>query len=137
MSLTFLAYPHSQPSVFWRDVLWAAQALKFGYRWVVGDGTKVRFWKDTWFGTAPLATQFWDLFCICNQTGVPLASVWNGVEVKLTFRRNFSEEMMERWYELTEIISSVVYNNDGDALVWQYESNEEYSTQTLYVIINL
>ena len=62
MSLTFLAYPHSQPSVFWRDVLWAAQALKFGYRWVVGDGTKVRFWKDTWFGTAPLATQFWDFF---------------------------------------------------------------------------
>ena len=100
MSLTFLAYPHSQPSVFWRDVLWAAQALKFGYRWVVGDGTKVRFWKDTWFGTAPLATQFWDLFCICNQTGVPLASVWNGVEVKLTFRRNSNEEMMERWYEL-------------------------------------
>ena len=116
--------------------MWAAQALKFGYRWVVGDGTKVRFWKDTWFGTAPLATQFWDLFCICNQTGVPLASVWNGVEVKLTFRRNFSEEMMERWYELTEIISSVVYNNDGDALVWQYESNEEYSTQSLYDIVD-
>ena len=56
--------------------------------------------------------------------------------LKLTFRRNFSEEMMNRWFELTEIVSSVVYNNDGNALVRQYDSKWEYSTQSLYAIIN-
>ena len=112
-AVNIFSLPHSNSSVFWRGVLWAAKALKFGYRWVVGDGTKVRFWEDIWFGTAPLATQFWDLFCICDQIGVSLASVWDGVEVKLTFRRNFSEDMMERWFELSEIISSVVYNDGG------------------------
>lgn len=50
--------PHSHAFIFWKDVLWAAKAVKFGYRWVAGDGTKVRMWEDIWFGTAPLATQF-------------------------------------------------------------------------------
>ena len=65
-----------------------------------------------------------------------LSLVWDGMELKLTFRRNFSEEMMNRWFELTEIVSSVVYNNDGNALVRQYDSKWEYSTQSLYAIIN-
>jgi alpha-glucuronidase len=65
-----------------------------------------------------------------------VANVWDGVEVKLTFRRTFSEEMMERWNELTEIISSVRFNEDSDTLVWQYESKGEYSTQSLYAVIN-
>ena len=31
------------PSRFWQGVMWAAKALKFGYKWVVGDGQKIRF----------------------------------------------------------------------------------------------
>jgi hypothetical protein len=30
-------------SNFWKGVMWAAQAVKFGYRWSVGDGNKIRF----------------------------------------------------------------------------------------------
>jgi hypothetical protein len=62
--------------------------------------------------------------------------VWDGQELKLTFRRNFDDEMMDRWFELKEIVSSVVYYQEGDALVWAYESKEVYSTQSLYAIIN-
>jgi hypothetical protein len=47
---------HASP--FWKGIIYAAQALKFGYRWVPGDGRTIRFWEDTWFGIAPLATQF-------------------------------------------------------------------------------
>jgi hypothetical protein len=32
--------------------------MELGYRWSVGNGRKVLFWEDTWFGTAPLAVQF-------------------------------------------------------------------------------
>jgi hypothetical protein len=35
-----------------------AQAVKFGYKWLLGDGRKIRFWEDIWFGTAALAVQF-------------------------------------------------------------------------------
>ena len=80
--------------------------------------------------------QFWDLFSICNQTGVTLASVWDGAEIKLNFRRTFSEAMLERWYELEAVVMDVHYSEEGDALVWQYDSKGLYTTQSLYAVIN-
>jgi hypothetical protein len=91
----------------------------------------VRFWEDTWFGTSPLVVQFWDLYSICDQVGSTVAEIWDGQEVKLTFRRTFSSRMMERWLELQEVVSSRAYNSDGDALIWTYESKGEYSTKSL------
>jgi hypothetical protein len=31
------------PPPLWKGVILAAQALKFGYKWVVGNGKKIRF----------------------------------------------------------------------------------------------
>jgi hypothetical protein len=45
-------------SPFWKGVLWAAKAVKFGYRLYPGDGKIVKFWDDIWFRTAPLVVQF-------------------------------------------------------------------------------
>jgi len=38
--------------------------------------------------------------------------------------------MMERRYELKEVVSGVQYNDEEDALVWQYDS------KSLYAVIN-
>lgn len=35
-------------SYFWKVV------IKYGFRWNVGKGNRIRFWEATWFGTAPL-----------------------------------------------------------------------------------
>jgi hypothetical protein len=71
-----------------------------------------------------------------DQIGIRLSEVWDGVSVKLTFRRTFSESMMQRWYELEDVVKSVSFSDEGDAWVWQYESKGVYSTQSLYVFIN-
>ena len=52
---------------------------------------------------------------------------WAGGEADV---HNFDNEMLERWYELKEIVSSVVYDQECDALVWAYESKE-------YILLNL
>ena len=78
-----------------------------------------------------LGVQFWELY-----SGKSLAEIWDGQEIKLNFIRNFSVNMMSRWIELVEIFSSVQLNQDGDALVWAYESSKIYSTQSLYAIVN-
>jgi hypothetical protein len=75
-------------------VILAAQAVKHGYRWVVGDGTKVRFWEDTWFGSSPLAVQFWELYCVRNEKTRTMAEVWVEGELRLTLRRTFLDQMM-------------------------------------------
>jgi len=58
---------------------------------------------------------------------------WAGGEADV---HNFDNEMLERWYELKEIVSSVVYDQECDALVWAYESKGVYSTQSLYAVVN-
>lgn len=123
-------------SNFWQGVMWAAKALKFGYRWVVGNGRKIRFWEDIWFGTSPLSVQFWPLYSIFHQQCVTVSEVWDGSNIKLTFRRIFTPAMMEEWYCLEQIIKETVLKTDVDAMVWQYESKGVYSSSSLYAIIN-
>jgi hypothetical protein len=75
-------------------VIQAAQVVKLGYRWVVGDGTKIRFWEDSWFGSVPLAVQFWELYYVCNEKTRTMTELWVDGELRVTFRRTFTEPMM-------------------------------------------
>jgi hypothetical protein len=86
-------------SRFWKGIMVVARTVKFGYRWMVGDGRKIRFWEDTWFGTFPLAVQYWNIYIICNEQTATLSEVWQGSNLRLTFRRNFTPAMMELWGE--------------------------------------
>jgi hypothetical protein len=64
---TFFCCRDSNASRFFQGFMWALRSVRFGYRWMVGDGTKVRLWEDTWFGTSPLSVQFGDIYIICNE----------------------------------------------------------------------
>jgi hypothetical protein len=56
----------------------------------VGDGKKVRFWKDQWFRNASLAIQYWPLYVIVNEQGKTVAEAWDGETLKFTLRRTVS-----------------------------------------------
>jgi hypothetical protein len=55
------------------------------------------FWEYTWFGTAPLALQFWELYYICNEKAKKIADVWVKDELRVTFRRTFDKRMLQTW----------------------------------------
>jgi hypothetical protein len=65
--------PILNSSILCKGFMWAVYATKFGYRWKVGDGCQVKFWEDTWFGTSPLAVQFWTyiVFAMSNLLLLP------------------------------------------------------------------
>jgi hypothetical protein len=60
-------------SQFSKGVMWVVESVKFGYRWKVGDGRKIMFWEDTWFGTSPLAIPFFELYVVCNEQNKTIA----------------------------------------------------------------
>jgi hypothetical protein len=65
-----------QTSHFWKGVILAAQAVKLGYRWVVGnENTKTK----------------------------TVAEVWVNEEIRLTFRRAFSADMMSSLGDLKSV----------------------------------
>lgn len=57
-------------------------------------------------------------------------------ELRITFRRTFSPEMVQRWHELVEVTSSIAFTNDPDVVIWQYDKSGKYSSKLFYAIIN-
>jgi hypothetical protein len=72
----------------------------------------LKFWEDIWLRTAPLAIQFWDLYYICNQKTKTLAEVWVDRELRLSFRRTFSLNMVQMWEDLSDVVDHAELNGD-------------------------
>jgi hypothetical protein len=116
--------------------MWALQAARMGIKWRVGNGRKVRFWEDIWFGNSSLETQFWPLYVINDQQGKTISQVWDGHILRLTFRRSVSENLMNMWYNMLSIVEDLNLQEDDDQIIWSFSSNGKFSVQSLYAVIN-
>jgi hypothetical protein len=116
--------------------MWAAQAARLGVKWHVGDGRRVRFWEDQWFGSCSLAIQYWDLYSIINEQGCTIREAWDGTNLKFTFRRTVNKGVMLLWQELLQIASEICFSEEPDQMIWQFSSTGRYSVQTLYAVVN-
>jgi hypothetical protein len=43
---------------------------------------------------------------------------------------------MRQWWEVVQIVESLHFSNERDAIIWQYNTTGKYSVQSLYVIVN-
>jgi hypothetical protein len=107
-----------------------------GYMWSVGNNDKVRFWEDTWVGTAPLVVQFWELYCICIEKTKTVSKVLGEGEIRLSFRRTISESMMQTWCELLSVVEQVSLRDEPDSVVWVWDRLGMYSSHSFCAIIN-
>jgi hypothetical protein len=107
-----------------------------GYMWHIGDGTKIRFWEDHWFGSCSLAIQYWEIFSIVNEHGITIREAWDGANLRFSFRRNIDSRVMNLWYELQEIDGSITFKEEPDSIVWKFNSFGRYSVKSLYAIVN-
>ena len=76
------------------------------------------------------------LCVISNEQGATISQVWNETDLKLTFRRTVSQQLMLQWEELLRIVNSVVLNNEEDTIIWKFNSNGKYSVQSLYAVLS-
>jgi hypothetical protein len=65
-----------------------------------------------------------------------LAEVWVDGELRISFRKTFSELMMQKWGELVSVVEQVVLTEDADSLIWCYEKTGIYSSHSCYNIIS-
>ncbi|WVZ52969.1 hypothetical protein U9M48_003967 [Paspalum notatum var. saurae] len=123
-------------SQFFKSFVYAIKAAKMGFRWKIGDGKRVKFWEDNWLGTSSLATQFWNLYVLVNERSVTVSDPWDGENLKCIFRRIVSETLYNCWLEVVQLASTISLTQEEDCLVWQFNSSEIYSSQSLYKIVN-
>jgi hypothetical protein len=86
-----------------KGVIWAIQV--------------VRFWEDLWLGRSSLAIQFWELYLIVNEQGKTIAELWDGVDLKCTFRRCVYSRLMKMWEEPVSIAKTLELSDVDDELI--------------------
>lgn len=116
--------------------MWATKAARLGFRCKIGNGRNIKFWEDNWLGSSSLAIQFWDIYVLVNEKTSSIADLWDGHNLKCTFRRTVDESLYRKWLEIVQLASTIELNDDDDTMIWKFNSNGIYSSQSLYRIIN-
>lgn len=62
--------------------------------------------------------------------------VWDGIDLKLTFTRTVSNELMLLWFDLVSIVESIELSVECDAIIWSLNANGLYSVQSLYDVFS-
>ena len=83
-----------------------------------------------------MAILYWDLFSIVNEKDATVAQVWDGVNLKLTFRRCVSPVLFDRWIELCQLMSTVSLSGEDDTPIWMFHSSGVYNVRSFYAIVN-
>ncbi|RVW60294.1 putative ribonuclease H protein [Vitis vinifera] len=82
----------------WKAIALVFQEFSKFTRFVVGDGDRIRFWDDLWWGDQPLGVQYPRLLSIITDKNAPISSIlgysrpfsWN-----FNFRRNLTDSEIE------------------------------------------
>ncbi|RVW34760.1 LINE-1 reverse transcriptase-like [Vitis vinifera] len=114
---------------------WLGMYSSLAFR--VGNGRRVRFWKDKWCGDEPLYESFPSLFAISRAKDAWVSEVWNpdGVGDGWTplFSRALNDweiEMMEQF--MLKIQAFRVQREIEDKMVWTTSRSGAFSVKSLY-----
>ena len=56
-----------------------------------------------------------------------VADLWDGVDLKISFRRGVNETLMQDWFTLVAIAESITYSDDCDAIIWSFDNSSKFS----------
>ncbi|PNT69598.1 hypothetical protein BRADI_3g58349v3 [Brachypodium distachyon] len=117
-------------SQFWRAIKKTKHLMELGAAFVVGDGSRVRFWLDQWLGADALRVRFPRLFAIAAD---PDIAVDEGLHnPTLLFRRSLGLLDTPEWVALEQELAGVSLTDRPDSICWTLVTSGEFSTSSLY-----
>lgn len=126
---SLLFAPAHGGSQFWKDLVRVRPLFLENVKFVVGDGSPVRFWHDWWCGDSMLSVSFPTLFSYCPNSDTSTvelsANNWD-----LAFRRSLSPEEFEDWQRLFALFPTL--SETVDSVVWPHISSGHFSVKSLY-----
>ncbi|KAJ9684352.1 hypothetical protein PVL29_016699 [Vitis rotundifolia] len=103
---------------------------------IVGNGRRVRFWRDTWCGDSPLCVSFPSLFALTADKEVWVANIWDPLAEggwNPCFLRAFNDwevEEVERF--LGRLHGKRILENEEDMVSWTETKSGKFSVKSLY-----
>jgi hypothetical protein len=62
-----------------------------------------------------------------NEKTSTIAELWDGHNLKCTFKRTMSERLGRVWLEIVQLASTIIFSEEEDALIWSFSSNGIYT----------
>lgn len=117
------------PSLIWRSVWKAADLLRKGLRWRVGDGKNIKIWGQRW---VPIPSTF------CIQSPVSLLDKEAKVCELMKGNGEWDDLLIKRIFnkEEAEVISSIPLSRMvvEDKIVWSYDEKGQFSVKSAYIL---
>ena len=106
----------------------------------VGNGQRVRFWRDKWCDNEPLCDSFPSLFAFSLSKKAWVAKVWNlegeGRGWTPRFSRLFNDwEMGSVEYFLLRLQATRVHEDVVDRVIWTVLRSGNFLVKSLYLVL--
>ena len=125
----------------WKAIKRDWDAMGINKVYFVGNGRRVRFWKDRWCGDNPLCTSFPSLFAISLSKEVWVEDVWShsggGVWVPRFSRRLNDWEVFNVERLLLRLQGRRVCSDVEDQVVWTTSQDGRFFVKSFYKALEL
>lgn len=103
------------------------------FKWRIGNGLNVKFWKDVWFGNEELKVQFYRLFSLSVNQDITVADMkknWS-LNKNSMWRRRLRGWELDSEYDLGLVIENLHLKENKDVLEWR-GNNNQLNSKDLY-----
>jgi hypothetical protein len=99
----------------------------------IKDGTKTRFWDDTWVGILPFKVKYPSLYNIVRDPHATVAKVMATSPLNVSFRRALVDNKLVEWHNLVAQIAHVEMVGGSDTFRWNLTKSGLFSVRSLYL----
>ncbi|RVW83303.1 Transposon TX1 uncharacterized 149 kDa protein [Vitis vinifera] len=120
----------------WKAIAQVFQEFSPFVRLVVGNGERIRFWEDLWWGNQTLCAQFTELYRVISVRNLTVSNVlgnsfslsWN-----FNFRRNLTDSKIDLLQRLMSSLHSVLLSpSSSDSRAWSLSSSGSFSVKSFF-----
>jgi hypothetical protein len=120
-------------SHFWRGLMNFKDEVFSNGSFSIKDGSKTRFWDDTWVGVMPFKDRYSSLFNIVRDPHVTVAKVLSTQPLNISFRRALVDNNLVEWHDLVALISNVTLVEGSDFFIWNLTKTSSYMVRSFYL----
>ncbi|GKV25398.1 hypothetical protein SLEP1_g34845 [Rubroshorea leprosula] len=104
------------------------------FTWEVGDGNRVKFWKDVWLERRNLGMDFPRLKNVATNVDIKVGEMGEWCEGVLRWKIDWRRELVGRAREeqislLTQLEGVTIREGVGDRRIWQHDKSGNYSVR--------
>lgn len=105
------------------------------YKWVVGRGSKVRFWQDVWCEDERFQTHFPLTFAIARDKELSVEKTFGDASFfawEIMASRNLQDWEIEEFEQLLQVLANIQLSSEEDKLSWKLGKRGVFTINSFY-----